>query len=63
LAPHDARIWDVLARLSAHHAVQEFIPLTARFTALRDLAERPMSGRGGTSGSGGGRVEIGAGRL
>ncbi|HEX3434523.1 MAG TPA: diguanylate cyclase, partial [Solirubrobacteraceae bacterium] len=37
LAPHDARIWDVLARLSAHHAVQEFIPLTARFTALRDL--------------------------
>jgi tetratricopeptide (TPR) repeat protein len=47
LAPHDARVWEVVARFGAHHAVQEFVPLSARFTALRDLAERPMSGRGG----------------
>ncbi|HEY2067897.1 MAG TPA: hypothetical protein VGG84_18240, partial [Gemmatimonadaceae bacterium] len=57
LAPHDTRVWDVITRFSAHHAVREFVPLSARFTALRDLAERPMGGRSGSAWSSTGRAE------
>ena len=41
LAERDEGIWRVVERFMAHEAVQEFVPLAARFTALRDLAERP----------------------
>ena len=41
LAEQDQGIWRVVERFTAHEAVQEFVPLAARFTALRDLADRP----------------------
>jgi len=41
LAERDDGIWRVVERFSAHDAVREFVPLAARFTALRDLADRP----------------------
>jgi hypothetical protein len=41
LAERDEGMWRVVERFMAHEAVQEFVPLAARFTALRDLAERP----------------------
>jgi hypothetical protein len=34
-------VWKVIERFTTHAAIQEFVPLAARFTALRDLAERP----------------------
>jgi tetratricopeptide (TPR) repeat protein len=45
LGVEDAAIWAVVSRFAGHQAVQEFVPLAARFTALRDLAERPSSSR------------------
>jgi diguanylate cyclase (GGDEF)-like protein/putative nucleotidyltransferase with HDIG domain len=45
LAASDDGIWKVVNRLAAHPGVQEFVPLAARFTALRDLADRPTTGR------------------
>jgi hypothetical protein len=41
LAERDDGIWRVVERFRTHEAVQEFVPLAARFTALRDLADRP----------------------
>ena len=41
LAERDEGTWRVVERFTAHEAVREFVPLAARFTALRDLAERP----------------------
>jgi tetratricopeptide (TPR) repeat protein len=41
LAERDEGIWPVVERFTSHEAVQEFVPLAARFTALRDLADRP----------------------
>jgi len=41
LAEQDLGIWRVVERFTTHDAVQEFVPLAARFTALRDLADRP----------------------
>ncbi|MFI5257671.1 MAG: ATP-binding protein, partial [Gemmatimonadales bacterium] len=41
LAARDEGVWKVVDRLASHSAVQEFAPLAARFTALRDLADRP----------------------
>jgi len=41
LAERDEGIWKVVERFTVHEAVQEFVPLAARFTALRDLADRP----------------------
>ena len=32
--------WKTVERLGSHPTVQEFVPLSARFTALRDMAER-----------------------
>jgi hypothetical protein len=46
LAPFDAQVWPTVHRLSAHGAVQQFAPLTARFTALHDLLERPLPAHG-----------------
>ncbi|MFL5607103.1 MAG: HD domain-containing phosphohydrolase [Gemmatimonadaceae bacterium] len=40
LAEHDPTVWKIVERLGAHATVQEFVPLSARFTALRDMAER-----------------------
>jgi tetratricopeptide (TPR) repeat protein len=40
LAERDPTIWQVVERLGSHVTVQEFVPLSARFTALRDMAER-----------------------
>jgi tetratricopeptide (TPR) repeat protein len=41
LADQDESVWKVIERFTTHAAIQEFVPLAARFTALRDLAERP----------------------
>jgi diguanylate cyclase (GGDEF)-like protein/putative nucleotidyltransferase with HDIG domain len=40
LAEHDPTLWELAERFGAHATVQQFIPLSARFTALRDMAER-----------------------
>jgi tetratricopeptide (TPR) repeat protein len=40
LAEHDPSVWQTVERLGSHATVQEFVPLSARFTALRDMAER-----------------------
>jgi hypothetical protein len=40
LAEHDPTVWKIVERLGGHATVQEFVPLSARFTALRDMAER-----------------------
>ena len=45
LAEQDAGVWRVVNRFAAHPAVQDYVPLAARFTALRDLADRPSGGR------------------
>jgi diguanylate cyclase (GGDEF)-like protein/putative nucleotidyltransferase with HDIG domain len=45
LAEHDASVWPTVERLSTHPTVQLYIPLAARFTALRDMAERLPSNR------------------
>ena len=45
LAAGDPRVWQVVERFSTHSTVQEFVPLSARFTALRDLADRPIAPR------------------
>ena len=40
VAEHDTGVWDTVERLSAHATVQQFTSLSARFTALRDMADR-----------------------
>jgi tetratricopeptide (TPR) repeat protein len=40
LAERDPTVWAAVERLGAHATVQQFVPLSARFTALRDMAER-----------------------
>jgi hypothetical protein len=45
LAERDAEVWTTVTRLSVHSTVQQFVPLAARFTALRDLAERSTTAR------------------
>lgn len=40
VAGHDPGVWAVVDRLANHPAVREFVPLAARFTALRDMEER-----------------------
>ncbi|HEV7993415.1 MAG TPA: diguanylate cyclase [Gemmatimonadaceae bacterium] len=56
LAEHDDGIWDVVARFAEHNTVQQFVPLTARYTALRDMSDRRVTerlraGRGETVGA------------
>jgi tetratricopeptide (TPR) repeat protein len=45
LAEQDPGVWKVINRFAAHPLVQDYVPLAARFTALRDLADRPSGGR------------------
>jgi diguanylate cyclase (GGDEF)-like protein/putative nucleotidyltransferase with HDIG domain len=40
LAERDPTTWEVVHRFGAHPALQQFVPLSARFTALKDMAER-----------------------
>ena len=40
LAERDPKVWSIVERIGAHATVQQFVPLSARFTALRDMAER-----------------------
>jgi hypothetical protein len=40
IAEHDASLWPVIERLGNHPTVKQFVPLSARFTALKDMAER-----------------------
>jgi hypothetical protein len=40
LAERDPSTWDVVQRFAAHPALPQFVPLSARFTALKDMAER-----------------------
>jgi tetratricopeptide (TPR) repeat protein len=42
LAPHDHLVWSTVHRLSSYGAGLQFAPLAARFTALRDLLDRPL---------------------
>jgi diguanylate cyclase (GGDEF)-like protein/putative nucleotidyltransferase with HDIG domain len=45
LASHTDGVWKVVNRFAAHPAVEEYVPLAARYTALRDLADRPTGAR------------------
>ena len=40
VAEHDPTVWTTVQRLADNAMVQQFVPLSARFTALRDIAER-----------------------
>jgi tetratricopeptide (TPR) repeat protein len=40
LAERDPSVWAHVERLASHPMVQQFVPLSARFTALRDMKER-----------------------
>jgi tetratricopeptide (TPR) repeat protein len=40
LGERDDTVWTHVERLASHPLVQQFVPLSARFTALRDMAER-----------------------
>ncbi|HEX9484021.1 MAG TPA: HD domain-containing phosphohydrolase [Gemmatimonadaceae bacterium] len=40
VAQHDDSLWSTIERLGAHPTVQQFMLLSARFTALRDMSER-----------------------
>lgn len=40
VAGHDPSVWKTVERLGDHGTVHRFVPLSARFTALRDMAER-----------------------
>jgi len=45
LAEHDDAIWKYVDRLSQHSTVHQFVPLLARYTALRDMADRRVTER------------------
>jgi tetratricopeptide (TPR) repeat protein len=40
IAADEADIWTMIARFGEHSMVQQFVPLAARYTALRDIAAR-----------------------
>ena len=40
LGAHDRTVWAQVERFASHPMVQQFVPLSARFTALVDMAER-----------------------
>ena len=40
LGAHDRTVWEQVERFAGHAMVQQFVPLSARFTALVDMAER-----------------------
>jgi tetratricopeptide (TPR) repeat protein len=45
LAEHDPAVWTIVGRFAEHSTVQQFAPLSARFTALRDMSDRLLTGR------------------
>lgn len=40
IVAQDAGLWPTIGRIGSHPTVQQFVLRTARFTALRDMAER-----------------------
>jgi diguanylate cyclase (GGDEF)-like protein len=40
IVEHDATLWPAIERIGSHPTVQQFVLLSARFTALHDMAER-----------------------
>ena len=40
VAADEAEVWSIVDRFGEHTMVQQFVPLAARFTALRDMANR-----------------------
>jgi diguanylate cyclase (GGDEF)-like protein/putative nucleotidyltransferase with HDIG domain len=52
VAEHDPSVWDTVQRLGENETVQRFVPLSARFTALRDMAERLPGVRFAAAGDG-----------
>ena len=40
LGAHDRTVWTQVARFAGHPMVQQFVPLSARFTALVDMVDR-----------------------
>jgi diguanylate cyclase (GGDEF)-like protein/putative nucleotidyltransferase with HDIG domain len=56
VAEDEAEAWAIIGRFGEHSMVQEFVPLAARYTALRDMANRQRTDRlrhGGASGGNG----------
>jgi hypothetical protein len=45
LATEDPTIWGIVERFAENSAVEKFVPLAARFTALRDFANRLPASR------------------
>ena len=45
LAEHDPDVWRSVNRYAENGAVQQFVPLSARYTALQDMADRLGSNR------------------
>jgi diguanylate cyclase (GGDEF)-like protein/putative nucleotidyltransferase with HDIG domain len=45
VAEDEAEAWAIIDRFGEHSMVQEFVPLAARYTALRDMAARRHSDR------------------
>jgi hypothetical protein len=45
VAEDEAEAWAIIARFGEHSMEQEFVPLAARYTALRDMAARRHSDR------------------
>jgi len=63
VATDDAEIWTIIDRFGEHTMVQQFVPLAARYTALRDMANRQHTGRlrqGRATGDSGGTAPAGA---
>jgi diguanylate cyclase (GGDEF)-like protein/putative nucleotidyltransferase with HDIG domain len=44
VAANDSEIWATVERFAEHTVVEQFVPLAARFTALRDMAQRQRTG-------------------
>ncbi|HKH93833.1 MAG TPA: HD domain-containing phosphohydrolase [Gemmatimonadaceae bacterium] len=44
VAANESEIWATVERFAEHTIVQQFVPLAARFTALRDIANRQHTG-------------------
>jgi hypothetical protein len=45
VAEDEAEAWAIIGRFGEHSMVQEFVPLAARYTALRDMANRQRTDR------------------
>ena len=45
MAEDETEAWAIISRFGEHSMVQEFVPLAARYTALRDMANRQRTDR------------------